>query len=383
MTSGKEPNEFKVTPWEVTGEIDYDKLVKQFGTQHITPEQSKEIERLAGRKSHFLDRKIFFSQRDLAWFMAEHAKGRRVALYTGRGPSGKTHIGHLMPYYFTKYLQDAFGCDVYYQLTDDEKYLFKDSLTREYTLKYAYENALDFAAVGFDPKKTHIIINTKAANTLYPLALDVAKRVTYSTAKAVFGFDDSTSIGSIFFTAMQSAPALLPTALAREKDPKAPAVPVLIPCAIDQDPHFRVTRDVAEKLGYPKPSLIHAKFLPSLKGSGKMSASDESTSIYVTDTPNEVKKKVGQAFTGGQPTVEEQRRKGGNPDACSVCAYLSYFFEPDDKKLAERLSAYRKGEILDGENKAYLTDKINAFLKTHQEKREAARKKLDGMMLGA
>jgi len=373
--------EFRVTPWEVRGNVDYDKLVRQFGTQHITAEQAREIEELAGQRSRFLDRKIFFSQRGLSEFIEAHRKGKRVALYTGRGPSGGTHLGHLMPYYFTKYLQDAFGCDVYYQLTDDEKYLFKDNLSREDTAKYSLENALDFLAAGFDPARTHVIINTKAANVLYPLALDVAKRVTYSTAKAVFGFDDSTNIGSIFFTAMQSAPAFLPTVLAREKNKKAPPVPVLIPCAIDQDPHFRVTRDVAEKLDYPKPSLIHAKFLPALKGGEKMSASDDSTSIYVTDTPKQVAKKVGGAFTGGQATVEEQRAKGGNPDVCSVCAYLSYFFEPDNEKLTERLDAYRRGELLDGENKAYLTDKINSFLKEHNERKEKARKTLEKTLL--
>ncbi len=370
--------DFTVTPWEVKGAVDYEELVKEFGTQHITDEMAKKIEKKAGRESFMLRRKVFYSQRDLAWFMAEAEKGKKVALYTGRGPSGHTHIGHLMPWLFTKYLQDAFNCPLYFQMTDDEKYLFKEGLTREETRGFAMENALDLIALGFKPDNTKIIIDTQAAGTLYPLALDVAKRITFNTAKATFGFDGSSNIGEIFFTSMQSAPAFLPSALERQKTgSKDASVPVLIPCAIDQDPHFRMTRDVCDTLGYPKPALIHAKFLPSLKGGDKMSASDPDSSIYTTDDPEVARKKVMRAFTGGRATVEEQRRLGGNPDVCSVCNYLAYFFEPDDKKLHERLAAYRRGEILDGENKAYLAEKVTAFLKEHQRKREAARKVVD------
>jgi tryptophanyl-tRNA synthetase len=120
---------------------------------------------------------------------------------------------------------------------------------------------------GFDPKKTRIFSDFEYSKTLYRIATEVAKKITFSTAKAVFGFDNSTNIGMIFFTAMQSAPAFLPSVEAGKN------VPVLIPHAIDQDPHFRVTRDIAPKLGYYKPAAIHCTFLPGLGGSDKMSAS--------------------------------------------------------------------------------------------------------------
>lgn len=369
---------FTVTPWEVKGDIDYDELVREFGTQKISVAQREKIAGLAGFEHLMLRRGIFFSHRDLNVFFEAFEKNRKVALYTGRGPSGHTHLGHLMPWVFTKYLQDAFGCELFFQMTDDEKFLFKDDLTRKQTHDYALENALDVIATGFDPQKTRIIIDSDDVKDLYGPALEVSKRLTLSTAKSVFGFTNDTNVGSIFFTAIQSAPAFLPSVLARNKSGnEKESVQVLIPCAIDQDPHFRVTRDVAEKIGFPKPSLLHARFLPSLAGGDKMSASVEGSAIYTTDDEKTVAKKVGRAFTGGRATVEEQRRLGGNPDVCSVCNYLKFFFEEDDKKLLERLDAYRKGDILDGENKAYLTEKINAFLKEHQRKREQAKKQLD------
>jgi tryptophanyl-tRNA synthetase len=60
-----------------------------------------------------------------------------------------------------------------------------------------------------------------------------------------------------------------------------------------QDPYFRMTRDVAPKLGYHKPALLHSSFFPALQGAQtKMSASDSNTSIFLTDTPKQIKNKV-------------------------------------------------------------------------------------------
>ena len=77
-------------------------------------------------------------------------------MYTGRGPSsGSMHVGHLIPFYLTKWLQDVFNVPLVIQLTDDEKYLWKD-LKLDQAYKLAYENAKDIIAVGFDVNKTFI-----------------------------------------------------------------------------------------------------------------------------------------------------------------------------------------------------------------------------------
>jgi tryptophanyl-tRNA synthetase len=74
-------------------------------------------------------------------------------------------------------------------------------------------------------------------------------------------------------------------------------VPCLIPCAIDQDPYFRMTRDVAARLKLPKPALVHAAFLPALQGAQhKMSASDPNASVFLSDTPKQIKNKVSSTF---------------------------------------------------------------------------------------
>lgn len=369
------PEEFVVTPWEVRGEIDYDKLVKKFGTQVIDDALLQRIKRHTGDLHQMLRRKIFYSHRSLNWLLKEYEKGNKFVLYTGRGPSGDTHLGHLMPWIFTKYLQDRFDAKLIFQLTDDEKFLFKERFTLDDAKKYAYENALDVIALGFDPKKTEIFLDTEYIEHLYNLALKVAKRVTFSTAKAVFGFNNSTNIGLIFFTCIQSAPAFI------ESERQGRPVPCLIPCAIDQDPHFRVTRDVAPHLGYPKPALIHCKFFPSLSGYEKMSASLPESSIYTTDDPKVARRKISNAFTGGQPTVELHRKLGGNPDICPIYHYLYYIFEEDDASIKKQYDDCRSGALLCGDHKKYLADKVNAFLKKHQENREKARDVIEDFLV--
>jgi len=126
---------------------------------------------------------------------------------------------------------------------------------------------------------------------MYKISIQVAKNVTTSTAKAVFGFKNSTNIGIMFFPSVQTAPCFLPSIL------KGHNVPVLIPAAIDQDPYWRIARDVAPKLGYYKPAAIHNMFLPGLEGpSGKMSASKGDTAIFSIDPPKEVDKKNKKSF---------------------------------------------------------------------------------------
>lgn len=367
--------EMIVTAWEVSGDIDYDKLIEQFGVQPMTKEIEDKIAKHAGFKHLQLRRGVYMSHRDTDWWIKEYEKGNKVGLYTGRGPSGHVHLGHLLPWFFCKYLQDAFDADLYFQMTDDEKFLHREDLTLEETIALTYENALDVIACGLRPEKTHIISDTDHIQHIYKLGLKVAKRITFSTVRAVFGFTNSDNIGVIWHPALQAMVCFL------ESDREGKNIPCLIPAAIDQDPYWRITRDIAEKMGYYKPAQIHAKFLPGLAEGGKMSASQPDTAIFTTDPPKKAAKKVMKAFTGGRDTVEEQREKGGIPEICNVYAYYYFMFEEDDAALVERELKCKNGEILCGECKKTLAKRIEVFLEDFQEKREAAREVLDQFLI--
>ena len=362
--------EMVVTPWEVTGKIDYDKLIREFGTQPLTPEILDTIRKHTGELHPQLARRIFFSHRDLDWILQRYEAGEKFVLYTGRGPSGPVHIGHLVPWIFTKYLQDKFGAKLYFQITDDERFLQHDEFSMSEPAKWAFENALDLIALGFDPKKTRIILDTKNMDALYGLAIKIAKHVTFSTAKAVFGFRESTNIGMAFYPAIQAVPAFLESQLVGHN------VPCLIPAAIDQDPYWRISRDVAPKLGFYKPAQIHCRFVPGLGRGGKMSASMPETAIFTIDTPQQAKRKVMNAFTGGRSTIEEQKRLGANPDICSVFAY-DYFLFMNDKEIEDLRYNCLAGNIMCGECKLTLAERVEQFLIEHQAKREKAKDRFE------
>jgi tryptophanyl-tRNA synthetase len=367
----EEKNEMVVTPWEVRGKVDYERLIREFGTQPLTNELLQRLAKYTGSLHIQLRRKLFFSHRDLDTVLDLYEKGTKFVLYTGRGPSGPVHIGHLVPWIFTKHLQDAFDTRLYFQMTDDEKFLVDDERMLAETTETGYDNALDLVALGFEPKNTFIIYDVQDIDLLYDIALEVAKRITYSTAKATFGFQESTNLGWVFWPAVQAVPCFIHKKLTGEN------VPALIPAAIDQDPYWRITRDIAPRLGYFKPAQIHNRFLPGLGIGGKMSASEPDTAIFTVDPPDVVKRKVWNAFTGGKGTVAEQRTEGANPDVCSVYQYFLYLFEEDDKKLAERERQCKTGGILCGECKKDLTERINRFLAEHQKRRERARDKIE------
>lgn len=370
--SDSKNGEFIVTPWSVEGDIDYEKLIEKFGTSKITPEILERFKALTGEIHLFLRRSVFYSHRDLDWIISRYEGGEEFFLYTGRGPSGGVHLGHLIPWIFTKYLQDKFGVELYFQMTDDEKYYNSDKLTLEQTKQFARENTLDLVSLGFDPKKTFVFTDMGYTKTLYSIAARVAKHTTFSTAKAVFGFENSTDIGMVFFPALQAAPCFLPSVL------KGRNIPCLIPAAIDQDPYWRgIAREVAPKLGFYKPAQIHSKFIPGLGQGGKMSASQPETAIFTTDSPKAVEKKILSSYTGGRATVEEQRKLGGQPDICPVYHYYYFMFEENDQKLLNIHDECRSGRLLCGDCKGMLAPRVKRFIEQHQVRRERAEGILD------
>jgi len=270
------------------------------------------------------------------------------------------------------------------QMTDDEKFLWKgqyddqkgDNLMDYYGL--TIENVKDIIACGFDKKKTFIFSDLDYVGHMYPNIVRIWKAITYNTARGAFGFVGESNIGQSGFPAIQAAPSF-PSSFKVPLGEENANMCCLVPCAIDQDPYFRITRDVAHKLvpkDHPlggKPSLIHAKFFPPLEGaSGKMSASNPNSAVYLTDTPEEIKNKIHKyAFSGGQVTAKEQREKGADLDADVPYQWLRFFLE-DDAELAEIGKQYSSGtgEYWNtGSVKNRLVDLLQVMVAKHQEAR--------------
>jgi len=334
----------------------------------------------------FLRRNIFFSHRDLSALLDCVEAGRPIYLYTGRGPSSAAmHLGHLVPFLFTQWLQQAFNCPLVVQMTDDEKFLFKgnyDEETGDNLNEFAgltMENARDIIACGFDYEKTFLFSDLDYVGRMYPNIVRIWKAVTTNTVNGIFGFDGSSNIGKIAFPAIQAAPAFsssFPTVLGGAPSDTA----CLIPCAIDQDPYFRMTRDVAHKL-VPKgshklggkPALIHSKFFPPLQGAeGKMSSSDNNSAVFLTDTPEEIASKIKQhAFSGGRESKQLQQELGADLEADVSYQWLRFFLE-DDEELEKIGESYASGSgdyWSTGAVKTRLIEELQVLVAKHQERR--------------
>ncbi|CAL1540048.1 unnamed protein product [Lymnaea stagnalis] len=366
-----------VTPWEVEAAsgkgVDYEKLIVRFGCQRIDEDLIRRFEKLTGKKPHhFLRRNIFFSHREMDQMLDLYEQKKPFYLYTGRGPSSEAmHMGHLVPFIFTKWLQETFDVPLVIQVTDDEKFLWKD-ISIEDMQKITFENIKDIISLGFDLDRTFIFTDFTyigQCSDFYKLIVQIQKHVTFNQAKGIFGFNESNNIGMIGFPAIQAAPSFssaFPHIFNKRDD-----LPCLIPCAIDQDPYFRMTRDVAPKLKLIKPALLHSVFFPALQGAqSKMSASDPNSSIFLTDKAEVIKEKIKKhAFSGGRETAEEHRAKGGNCDIDVSYQYLTFFLD-DDEKLEQIKQGYTTGALLTKHLKKELIIVLQKIVGEIQKRRE-------------
>ncbi len=298
-----------------------------------------------------------------------YEKGEPFYLYTGRGPSSDAlHLGHLVPFQFTQWLQRVFNVPLVIQLTDDEKFYWKRYLTLEEAGRLGFENAKDIIACGFDVSKTFIFKDTDYIQHLYPTVTKIARTVTCNKACGTFGFSDSDHIGKYGFPAIQAAPSFsscFPQIFGGRED-----VQCLIPCAIDQDPYFRMTRDIAPTLGWKKPALIHSRFFPALQGpKTKMSASSNESAIFVTDTPEQIAHKIkAYAFSGGQETKELHEKLGGDCDKDVSYQYLSFFLH-DDAELERIRVEYSSGRMTTSQIKQELINVLVPMVLEFQQSR--------------
>lgn len=363
----KKEFEFSVNPWEVTGKVDYEKLIKEFGLSPL-----KELPPLFNKEVAYR-RKIIFAHRDIQRVLEAIKNKKRFVMMTGLMPTGKCHIGHLMIVQQMVFFQKL-GAKIYITVADLEAYNARGQ-SLENSRKIAEDYLLNYVAMGLNLNKCDFYFQSerskdaKKSNAYYGLQNLLARHITFNEFKAVYG---EITPGKMLASLLQASDMLHPQLPEFEGE-----CPVVVPVGTDQDPHLRLARDISQRIKNPKftqLSSIYTLFMPGLSG-GKMSASDPTSYIAPTDSSEEVKKKINKyAFSGGRDTLEEHRKFGGNPDVDVCFQYLKFLFEPDDKKLEQIYKDYKSGKMLTGELKAYTIEKINSFLEEHQKKREEAKK---------
>lgn len=296
-------------------------------------------------------RSLFFSHREFDKFYSNLKNGVKSAIVSGLNPSGTLQLAHRIVFDTVLFFQKQFKVQTFVPLSDDESYVAKKVVRREDAIKHGLELIRDLLAYGYDKRYTKVIFDFFYPE-IFNVAMNLSRSVTLSEIKAVYGYKNSDNIGLHFYPIVQSAHVILP-------EIKFGITNTLVPIGPDEDAHLRLGRDIAERMGYHKPAIIHARFLPGMDGL-KMSKSRPEAAIFLHDAPDVVERKVKMAFSGGRDTIEEHRKYGGNPDVDIPFLYLSSFFLQDNE-IEQLRKDYISGKVLSGELKSMLTEKINEF----------------------
>jgi len=351
----------QIDPWSGEAPEDYSQLSEKFGIEPF-----EEVLDKLPDPSHQMRRNLIFGHRDFEKIAERINKGQDYAVMTGLMPSGKMHLGHKMVVDQLKWYQNH-GASLYLCVADLESHI-----TRDFSLEEAREIAFEeylknYQALGLDLEKCHVYFQSES-ESVKRLAYTLGKKVNFSELRAIYGYEGDTSASRIFYPMIDVSDILRPQ-LEEYEGP----IPTVVPVGIDQDPHLRLSRDVANRFesefGFVPPSSTYGRLIQGLDGE-KMSSSNPDNAIFLTDPVDEVKSKIDDAVTGGRHTIEEQREKGGKPEECMIYNFYVYHLIPDDEELLEVKEACESGEMTCGECKGKAFDLLKNFLEEHKEKRE-------------
>lgn len=346
-----------IDPFGMTVVEDYERLYEEFGIQPFKPLLSQ-----IPQPYRSMRRGVIFGHRDFERVLNAMRNHEEFAVMSGIKPTGEFHLGTLTTAQEVIYFQQQ-GATAFYGIADVEAYE-DNRIPFERSEKYAVGNVADLLALGFDPKRGYIYRQFKE-DRVKDLAIIFGRNVTLATMKAIYG---ERHMGLYISALIQAGDILLPQ-LEDFGGPK----PTVVPVGVDQDPHLRLTRDLAFKFrrryGFVMPSSTYHKIIKGLDGCPKMSKRDPMSYFTFQEKPESISKKISNAFTGGRPTAEEQRKLGGTPEICPIYEMYMFHFFKEDKDVVQLYHDCKSGKILCGEDKERLIEIVLKFVKEHRRKR--------------
>ena len=242
-------------------------------------------------------------------------------LYTGRGPSqGTLHIGHLLGLELIKGLSTQFESKIFFMIADDEK-IFRDDINHEIMKSNVSNTIGQLNSIGFNNSNTTFHINSIDIGAQeYMIMIKLMSMCTLDQLTHIFG--KKNNIGEYFYVFYQMVPCFL-----------SPDSQCIVVCGVDQDPFFRLARNLAKRLGYKPPIVLFTRNVPGLDGSEKMSTSNPlSNPIFLTDSYDIIKSKIFGIKKVGAGTLDELFEKGADLNADTLIG-LARLFEPNKQLL--------------------------------------------------
>jgi tryptophanyl-tRNA synthetase len=221
----------RIDPWSSAQYEDYARLRDEFGIQSFDP---------AGlpKPCKLMRRGAIFGHRGFELIKDAILNRKRFVILTGLMPSGNMHIGNKMVIDQAIYYQSV-GAEVFVAVADIEAYA-----TRNVDLKEARRIAiesyiLNYIALGLGPTNCEIYFQSQRA-AVKDLAFIMGKKVNWSEMRAIYGFEESTNMAHVFAPLVQVGD-IVHVQLDKYGGPR----PTLVPVGVDQDPHIRLTRNLA------------------------------------------------------------------------------------------------------------------------------------------
>ena len=432
----------KIDPWSSTTYQDYKRLRDEFGIEAFNEDLWKGLP----HPHKLLRRGVVFGHRDFQRIKKSIENKKPWAILTGLMPSGKMHLGHKMVIDEVIYYQ-SIGADIFIAVADIESYATRGCKLKETKQIAIDEYITNYIAMGLKPEKCHIYFQSEHAD-VKDLAFILGKKINWSQMIATYGFNGNSNMTHIFSPLVQTGDILHV-----QLEKYGGVRPTLVPVGVDQDPHIRLSRDIAqayrlfnvtvtkdkkigvfvkvdenvkklldeaEKIlkksgfkklkkivdykaiyiqdakeedilaldetfaknepklggyGFIQPSATFHRFITGLTGE-KMSSSKPESAIFLSDTPNDAKKKIMNAKTGGAVTLEEQKKHGGKPDECMVYELFLYHLIEDDEELQNIYQSCKNGQRMCGTCKKHAAELMGKMLTDIQGKRKNAAGKI-------
>lgn len=347
--------ETRIDAWGDQKIEDYKYVFKQFGLSEFKD---------YNLTNHYLfKRKLIIAHRDFNKIKIAIQKKTKFLQLTGIATSGDLHLGHKLDIDFFKVFKDL-GAKSKFCICDIDAYVSRPKIASMKVAKeIAVKNTADAIALGVKPED--IYIQSQKENEYYEFSYEISKKITRNMFEAIYGHVDLGKVSAVLLQIADILHVQLPFMFSK--------APCLTGIGIEQDPHARITRDVAKRVNYDieTPSFFYFVHQSGLKEGKKMSSSDPDTAIFLKDSEKDIKRKVNKAFTGGRDTVEEQKVKGGNPNICKI--YEIFKFHNSDDKFVDKTYKYCKaGKLMCGECKNNCISFLTKFLKQHQTKYKKA-----------
>ena len=299
----------------------------------------------------------------------------KARVVSGMRPTGRLHLGHLVGALGNWVpLQDQYDC---FYFVADWHALTSDFADTSQLTSYTYENVADWIGAGLDPEKSTFFVQSLVPEhaELYLLLSMVVpvpwlERVpTYKEQQESLKDKDLSSIGFLGYPLLQCADVAMYDAR-------------LVPVGEDQVAHLELAREAVRRfnnffgdvLVEPEPLLTTFKRLPGLDGDKKMSKSLGNT-IHLSDTPDEVKKKVMRMYT------DPKRVRADIPGTVEGNPVFTYHdaFNPNTSEVDDLKARYRTGKVGDVEVKTKLANALTARLEPIRQRREAILSKPDAL----